>query len=173
MLLLKINQSFLKLIIFILFNIIFFYKDCFSSDFKDCNHKAFYVKNIKADVTSDTIVKAKLLAENEALYGALIRLIQRLTLKKKDKIKFEIDIRNFIDFIKINNEANSTNRFVASFDVCFNRKAIIKLFKSYDLSYAEVYSLPISVLPIFGSPRGYVVFDKNHIGKKYVKIYTK
>ncbi len=166
MLLVKINQSFIKLIIFTLFNIIFFYQNCFSADFKDCNHKAFYVKNVRSDVTSETIVKAKILAENQALYSALIRLIQRLTLKQKEKIKFEIDIRNLINFIKINNEANSTNRFIASFDVCFNRKAIIKLFKSFNLSYAEVYSLPISVLPIFGSPRGYVLFDKNHVWKK-------
>ena len=166
MLLVKINQSFIKLIIFIFFNIIFFTQLSFSSDFKDCNHKAFYVKNIRADVTSDSIIKAKLLAEKQALHSALITLIKRLTLKKKNNIKFKIELRNLINFIKINNEANSTNRFIASFDICFNRKAIIKLFKSYDLSYAEVYSLPISVLPIFGSPRGYVVFDKNHVWQK-------
>ena len=166
MLLVKINQSFIKLIIFIFFNIIFFTQLSFSSDFKDCNHKAFYVKNIRTDVTSDSIIKAKLLAEKQALHSGLITLIKRLTLKKKNNIKFKIELRNLINFIKINNEANSTNRFIASFDICFNRKAIIKLFKSYDLSYAEVYSLPISVLPIFGSPRGYVVFDKNHVWQK-------
>ena len=91
---------------------------------------AFYITNIKSDVTSDNISKAKSLAENEARSKAFLRLLKRLSVTKKKNIKFNLDIKNLINFIKINEEANSLKRFVGSFDVCFNRKAVVNFFQS-------------------------------------------
>ena len=166
MLFLKINQSFkLFLIIFILMAL-YVFKFSFSSDFKDCSNKSFYITNIKSDITSDNISRAKSLAENQARSKAFTRLLQRLSVRQKKKIKFDLDIKNLIDFIKINQEANSLKRFVGIFDVCFNRKAVINFFQSNNLAHAEVYSFPISILPIYGSPRGYVFYDEKHVWHK-------
>ncbi len=166
MLLIKINQSFKMIAFFLLVYSYFSNQSSFSSNFKDCNYKAFYIKNIKTDVTSESIIKAKKIAEKQALNIALNSLLNRLALNNNEKNIFEIDVRNLINFIKINEEANSPKRFIASFDICFNREAILMFFKKSNLSHAEVYSLPISVLPIFGSPNGYVVFDKNNLWYK-------
>jgi len=166
MLFLKINHSFKTFLIFftlITFSVIRF---SFSTEIKDCINDAFYITNIKSDVTSDNISKAKSLAENEARSKAFLRLLKRLSLTKKKNIKFNLDIKNLINFIKINEEANSLKRFVGSFDVCFNRKAVVNFFQSNNLLHAEVYSFPISILPIYGSPRGYVFYDERDIWHK-------
>ena len=41
-------------------------KSSFSSNFKDCDEKAYYITNIKSDITSKNIQKAKRIAENNA-----------------------------------------------------------------------------------------------------------
>ena len=52
----------------------------FSTEIKDCINDAFYITNIKSDVTSDNISKAKSLAENEARSKAFLRLFLEYTL---------------------------------------------------------------------------------------------
>ncbi len=156
---LKINQSFFILLIFVIINNIIYIKKSFSSNYKDCNDLAFYITNIKSDITSENIQKAKLIAENNARSIAFNKLFNRLVLKPKKEKTFKLDFRNIISFIKINQEASSKKRFVGSFDVCFDKMETRKFFEENDLSYAEIFSVPISVLPIYGSPRGYVFFD--------------
>ncbi len=155
----KINHSFLVLIVFIIINNIFYIKNSLSSNFKDCKDKAYYITNIKSDITSQNIQKAKTIAENNAKSIAFKKIFERLVLNPKNEKKFKIDLKNLINFIKINQEASSIKRFVGSFDVCFNKSETTKLFEKNNLSYSEIFSVPISVLPIYGSPRGYVFFD--------------
>ncbi len=161
MLFTKINQSFFLLII-IFINNLFFLKTSVSSNFKDCKDKAYYITNIKSDVTSKNIQKAKLIAENNARSTAFKEMFERLVLNPKNDNTFKIDLKNIINFIKINQEASSITRFVGSFDVCFDKTETTKFFENNDLSYAEIFSVPISVFPIYGSPRGYVFFDEQN-----------
>lgn len=158
----KIKHTFFVIIIFIIINNIIYMKSSFSSNFKDCDEKAYYITNIKSDITSKNIQKAKRIAENNASSTAFKKIFERLVLNPKNEKKLKIDFKNLINFIKINQEASSINRFVGSFDVCFNRLETKKLFEKNNLSYAEIYSVPISVLPIYGSPRGYVFFDEQN-----------
>ena len=60
----------------------------------------------------------------------------------------------------MNKEANSDKRYLANFDICFNRNLVIKFFRNNKFQYAETYREPIAVLPIFKGPRGYVVWDE-------------
>ena len=158
----KINHSFLVLIVFIIINNIFYIKNSLSSNFKDCKDKAYYITNIKSDITSQNIQKAKTIAENNAKSIAFKKIFERLVLNPKNEKKFKIDLKNLINFIKINQEASSITRFVGSFDVCFDKTETTKFFENNDLSYAEIFSVPISVFPIYGSPRGYVFFDEQN-----------
>jgi hypothetical protein len=72
----------------------------------------------------------------------------------------KFDISSLVDYLKINKEANSDKRYLADFDICFNRNLVINFFRKNKLQYAETFREPISVLPIFKGPRGFVVWDE-------------
>ena len=126
----------------------------------DCKEKAFYVNDVISDAKHQDLTKAKSKAEEKGRLIAFNQLLNRLTLRKKIKDTYKIDLNKMINFIKINNEANSTNQFLGSFDFCFNRDEVLKFFKKEKLNFAEVFSLPISIFPIYEGPSGYVFLDE-------------
>ena len=126
----------------------------------DCKEKAFYVNDIISEAKDKDLTKAKSKAEEKGRLIAFNQLLNRLTLRKQIKDSYKIDLNKMINFIKINNEANSTNRFLGSFDFCFNRDEVVKFFKKENLNFAEVFSLPISIFPIYEGPSGYVFLDE-------------
>ena len=142
--------------------IIFFYiieSEVIASTKLDCQEKAFYINDVISDAKHQDLTKAKLQAEEKGRLLAFNKLLNRLTLRKQIKETYKIDLNKMINFIKINNEANSTNRFVASFDFCFNRDQVVNFFKKENLNFAEVFSLPISIFPIYVGPSGYIFLD--------------
>ena len=129
----------------------------------DCKEKAFYINDIISDAKHQDLTKAKLIAEEKGRLIAFNQLLNRLTLRKQIKETYKIDLNKMINFIKINNEANSTNQFVGSFDFCFNRDEVLNFFKKENLNFAEVFSLPISIFPIYEGPSGYVFLDEKDL----------
>ena len=148
-------------IIFIFFFIFQF--EVIASSKLDCKEKAFYVRNVISDAKNKDLTQAKSKAEEKGRLIAFNQLLNRLTLRKQIKDTYKIDLNKMINFIKINNEANSTNRFVGSFDFCFNRGEVVKFFKKENLNFAEVFSLPISVFPIYDGPSGHVFLDEKDL----------
>ena len=148
-------------IIFIFFFIFQF--EVIASSKLDCKEKAFYIKNVISDAKNKDLTQAKSKAEEKGRLIAFNQLLNRLTLRKQIKDSYKIDLNKMINFIKINNEANSTNRFVGSFDFCFNRGEVVKFFKKENLNFAEVFSLPISVFPIYDGPSGHVFLDEKDL----------
>jgi hypothetical protein len=150
----------LKIISLVLTNIIFTSSVSFASNNDDCRNSSYYVKNIKVDLTKKSIIEARKLAEDKAKLIGLNKLVNKLTLRNK-KIKFKnLEVLQSVDYLKINSEANSDTRYVANFDICFNRKLIIEFFHKNKLQYAETYRKPISILPVFKGPRGVIIWDK-------------
>ena len=146
--------------------IIFFYiiqSEVIASTKLDCQEKAFYINDVISDAKHQDLTKAKLQAEEKGRLLAFNKLLNRLTLRKQIKETYKIDLNKMINFIKINNEANSTNRFVASFDFCFNRNQVVNFFKKENLNFAEVFSLPISIFPIYEGPSGYIFLDEKDL----------
>ena len=129
----------------------------------DCKEKAFYVNNVISDAKHQDLTKAKSQAEEKGRLIAFNQLLNRLTLRKQIKDSYKIDLNKMINFIKINNEANSTNQFLGSFDFCFNRDEVVKFFKKENLNFAEVFSLPISIFPIYEGPSGHVFLDEKDL----------
>ena len=129
----------------------------------DCKQKAFYINDVISDATHKDLTNAKSKAEEKGRLIAFNQLLNRLALRKHIKDSYKIDLNKMINFIKINNEANSTNRFVGSFDFCFNRDEVVKFFKKENLNFAEVFSLPISIFPIYEGPSGYVFLDEKDL----------
>ena len=150
----------LKIISLVLTNIIFTYSVSLASNNDDCRNSSYYVKNIKVDLTKKSIVEARKLAEDKAKLFGLKKLLNKLTLRNK-KIKFKnLEVLQLVDYLKINSEANSNTRYVANFDICFNRKLIIEYFHKNKIQYAETYRKPISILPVFKGPRGVIIWDE-------------
>ena len=146
--------------------IIFFYiiqSEVIASTKLDCQEKAFYINDVISEAIHQDLTKAKLQAEEKGRLVAFNKLLNRLTLRKQIKETYKIDLNKMINFIKINNEANSTNRFVASFDFCFNRDQVVNFFKKENLNFAEVFSLPISIFPIYEGPSGYIFLDEKDL----------
>ena len=137
----------------------------------DCKEKAFYVNNVISDAIHQDLTKAKSKAEEKGRLIAFNQLLNRLTLRKQIKDSYKIDLNKMINFIKINNEANSTNQFLGSFDFCFNRDEVVKFFKKENLNFAEVFSLPISIFPIYEGPSGYVFLDEKDTWYKLWKNF--
>ena len=152
--------KYFKIFVLIIFQISLIQSTAFALNKDDCRSSSFYIKNINVDFTKKSIIEARSLAEQKARLIALNRLLHRLTLKNKNLIFKKSKILQLVDFLKINNEANSNTRYIANFDVCFNRDLVIKFFHKNKLQYAESYKEPISVLPIFKGPRGFILWDK-------------
>ena len=151
-------KLFFVIITFVFANIIQF--KAIASSKLDCKEKAFYIKDVISDARHKDLTKAKSKAEEKGRSIAFNRLLNRLTLRKQIKDSYKIDLNKMINFIKINNEANSTNQFVGSFDFCFNRDEVVNFFKKENLDFAEIFSLPISIFPIYEGPSGYVFLDE-------------
>ena len=166
----NLKLFFVKIII-IFFYIIQF--EVIASTKLDCQEKAFYINDVISDAKHQDLTKAKLQAEEKGRLVAFNQLLNRLTLRKQIKETYKIDLNKMINFIKINNEANSTNRFVASFDFCFNRDEVVKFFKKENLNFAEVFSLPISIFPIYEGPSGYVFLDEKDLWYDLWKNFLK
>ena len=153
----NLKLFFVKLIFLFLF---IFQFEVLASSKLDCKEKAFYVNNVISDAEHEDLTKAKSKAEEKGRLIAFNQLLNRLALRKQIKDSYKIDLNKMINFIKINNEANSTNRFLGSFDFCFNRDEVVKFFKKENLNFAEVFSLPISIFPIYEGPSGHVFFGR-------------
>ena len=156
----NLKLFFVKIILIFLYIVQF---EVIASTKLDCKEKAFYIKDVISDAKHQDLTKAKSQAEEKGRLIAFNQLLNRLTLRKQIKETYKIDLNKMINFIKINNEANSTNRFVGSFDFCFNRDEVVNFFKKENLNFAEVFSLPISIFPIYEGPSGYVFLDEKDL----------
>ena len=127
---------------------------------QDCLNSSFHIKNVSVDLTKESINEARSQAEQKSKLIGFKRLTNRLLIKNKDLNFNKFDIASLVDYLKINKEANSDKRYLADFDICFNRNLVINFFRKNKLQYAETFREPISVLPIFKGPRGFVVWDE-------------
>ena len=104
--------KFFKIIVLIIFEINLIQSSVFASTKDDCKNSSFYIKNVKVDLTKKSIIEARSIAEKEAREIAFVRLLDRFTLKKKG-LSPSLNTSQLVDFLKINNEANSDTRYVA------------------------------------------------------------
>ena len=149
-----------KLTLLTIFKISLISSKLLASVDQDCLNSSFYIKNISVDLTKESINEARSLAEQKAKLIGFKRLANRLIIKNQDLNFNKIDIFSLVDYLKINKEANSDKRYLADFDICFNRNLVINFFRNNKFQYAETYREPIAVLPIFKGPRGFVIWDE-------------
>ncbi len=149
-----------KLTLLTIFKICLISSTLLASEAQDCLNSSFYIKNISVDLTKESINEARFQAEQKAKLIGFKRLTNRLIIKNQELNFNKIDISSLVDYLKINKEANSDKRYLANFDICFNRNLVIKFFRLNKFQYAETYRETIAVLPIFKGPRGFVLWDE-------------
>ncbi len=149
-----------KMIILICLKICFLSSKLLASTDQDCLNSSFYIKNISVDLTKESINEARSQAEYKAKLIGFKRLSNRLIVESRKLKLGKIEISSLVDYLKINKEANSDKRYLANFDICFNRNLVINFFRNNKLQYAETYREPIAVLPIFKGPRGFILWDE-------------
>ena len=149
-----------KINFLIILKVFFISSNLLASVDQDCLNSSFYIKNISVDLTKESINEARYQAEQKSKLIGFKRLTNRLMLKNEELNFNKIDISSLVDYLKINKEANSDKRYLANFDICFNRNLVINFFRKNKLQYAETYREPIAVLPIFKGPRGFVLWDE-------------
>jgi len=120
------------------------------------------VQGVSVDVTAETaaIARKKALAKGER--DAFQRLLQRLTLAADKERLPKLDqgeIRAFIRDFAVSNEKTSAGRYLASLSFRFKRDPIRKLLSSFDLPFAETFSKPVLVLPVFQSGGAIALWD--------------
>ena len=149
-----------KINFLIILKVFFISSNLLASVDQDCLNSSFYIKNISVDLTKESINEARYQAEQKSKLIGFKRLTNRLMIKNEELNFNKIDISSLVDYLKINKEANSDKRYLANFDICFNRNLVINFFRKNKLQYAETYREPIAVLPIFKGPRGFVLWDE-------------
>ncbi len=154
------SKELAKLTLLTILKICFISSALLASVDKDCLNSSFYIKNVSVDLTKESINEARSQAEQKAKLIGFKRLANRLIIKNQEINFNKIDIFSLVDYLKINKEANSDKRYLANFDICFNRNLVIKFFRYNKFQYAETYREPIAVLPIFKGPRGFVLWDE-------------
>ena len=151
--------KYFKIIIIFIFEIIIIDTNAIASIIDDCRNSSFFIQNIKVDITKKNLLEARSVAEKKAKNIALSRLLSRLTLNNSIITPESYNEFDMVEYLKINSEANSNKRYKADFDICFNRESVINFFLKNKLQYAETYRKPISVLPIYRGPRGFILWD--------------
>ena len=153
--------KYLGLIFFIFIKLIVYIPLSFGLTEDDCKNSPFYIKNIKVDLTKTSINEARSEAELKIKLLGFKRLMKRLIVNENEiKINNSV-VSNLVSYFKINNEANSDTRYLADFDICFNRLSVINYFRENKILYSETFRDSISVLPVFKGLRGFVMLDEN------------
>lgn len=113
---------------------------------------AFEVKGIVVDVTAKTAAAAReqALAEGEAM--ALRKLFQRLTLSSDAPRLPTVSGREVSTYVRdfdVAEEKTSSVRYIATLNYRFNAEAVRTLLRKSSLPFAETFSKPLLVLPVY------------------------
>jgi hypothetical protein len=119
--------------------------------------EVYRVSDIPVDVTASDAVTARAQALVEGQRAGLDRLLRRLVpadeqggLPPVGSLPIEPYIQNF----EIANEELSSTRYLAELTVRYDPEAVRTLLESEALSFAEMASAPILVLPLYETPEG-------------------
>jgi hypothetical protein len=111
----------------------------------------FTVTGITVDASASSAVEAQTIAINSGRARAWTALWHRLT-KAQDWAKQppldDVTIQRLIRSYLPVNERRSTTRYVASMTYVFNPDAVRRIFRQYNIAYADAQARPILIVPM-------------------------
>ena len=121
---------------------------------KDCE-KIWLIENLQINEINENPSLAKQNAEKKVSRLALQKLVRKVVINSStinnnffnDLTDDQID--GLIDYRLIKDEKILSNRYIGSFDFCFLKEKITKLFFHNKIKWSELYSRPIIVFPVW------------------------
>ncbi len=117
----------------------------------------FQVSGIAVDATAKDAVAARSQALLQGKKEGLGRLFRRLVPAEEQSLLptvGDLNIERYVQNFEITSEELSTTRYLAELTVRYDPKAVRELLQSAAVSYAEVRSAAIVVLPLYEGPNG-------------------
>ena len=125
-----------------------------------CENPVFGVSAIKIDETATTASQAQINAMDSTQIRAFEKVLDRLLISELP-IDTALRAQDFIELVHIQTETSLPGRYIAEIDVCFSALMMRRYFTDNQLSWAEVMSPPVLVLPVFASPAGVRAWQQN------------
>ena len=121
-----------------------------------CTEAVFGVSNISVDQRAETASIARDIGVRKAAERAFSTVLDRILLTSETRQKFMSlhDLDDFSDFIHIVEENNLDQRYIATLDFCFDAARLRQAMITAQLSWSELRSPPILVVPIWNGPDG-------------------
>ncbi len=132
-----------------------------------CDEPVFGVQGVRVDQSAETASMARDIGSKLAAKNAFVEMLSRL-LGDQDKISDFIasnDLDEFMDFVHIVEEKNLDRRYIATLDFCFDAPRLRQAMISAGLSWAELRSPNILIIPVWRGPDGVRAWDK---GNKWI-----
>lgn len=121
-----------------------------------CETPVFGVQNVSIDQSAPTATEAQALGSRAAAETAFAVLLERLLNDKNSVKEFLVshDLDEFTDFVHISEENSLEGRYIALLDFCFDADRLRGAMRAANLSWAELPSPPILVIPVWKGPDG-------------------
>ena len=130
---------------------------------------AFTITDVNVDVTSDNAAKAREEAFAQAQYSAFRQLADRL-LSKEEIAGFQMPdvstISTLINDFEVTNEKLSPVRYVGTYTFSFKDKEVRKYLNMQNMSFTDVASKPVLVLPFYDAGGKTVLWDDSNLWMK-------
>ena len=126
----------------------------------------FTIRDIKVDVVADSAAQAREKAINQAQKEAFDRLTRRILRFEDASILPEpgkSTLRRLIQDFEIRDERLSSVRYKANFIFRFKQDAVREYFDAQGLSYTDVGSKPVLVLPFYQTAEEILLWDDKNL----------
>ena len=128
-----------------------------------CPNPAFAVNGLHLDTQGVDGTLARKAALEQATAEAFQIVTNRLLLTDQPAANqlTELTAEDFIDFVHISSETALAQRYIADIDICFDPVRMRDQFIQRNLSWSELFSSPILLLPVWQDPSGIRVWARN------------
>ncbi len=129
-----------------------------------CAEPVFGVSNISIDQRAETASIARDIGVRKAAEQAFSTVLDRILLTNDAQHKFMSlhDLDDFSDFTHIVEEKNLDQRYIATLDFCFDAARLRQAMITAQLSWSELQSPPVLVIPIWSGPDGARAWQKDN-----------
>lgn len=136
---------------------------CVPVQAETCPSEAYSVTGIAIDSNALTGTKAREVGIADATEMAFAKVIDRLIVPDKvaRATMLALSADSFVDFFHITSENALAQRYIAEIDICFDAAKVRDALISAGLQWAELFSPPVLLLPVWQEPSGVRVWTRD------------
>ncbi len=130
---------------------------------ESCPNEVYSVTGISIDSGALTGTQARDIGISDATQSAFTKIIDRMIEPDEDARKSILarPADSFVDFFHITSENALAQRYIAEIDICFNAASVRGALIEEGLQWAELFSPPVLLLPIWQEPSGVRVWTRS------------